>query len=268
MRLVKITDLPAWYEVNPYVLTGYRPPMGFWDTLGTLGQWHNETLNIYTHLLPGIYYLAYLLLSTPECSEDCRYLYYTGYSAAAIMGLTSAMGHVLYSSSPWFNQMAWRLDFIGVIAINSMHLFSDTFIVCRILLNSALLYYGVVSVEIAWVLFVLYRICLGPFQAAQEWGLLLPILTCVPLTISLYTYVKISIEDPSIHAIVQTSLNCTVCILVAGLVFFKGRLPERLYPNYIFDYVSSHVWHHLFCLGAVVTAFQIFPLIENYQKTH
>ena len=46
MRLVKITDLPAWYEVNPYVLTGYREPMDLWETLKTLGQWHNETLNI------------------------------------------------------------------------------------------------------------------------------------------------------------------------------------------------------------------------------
>jgi len=110
----------------------------------------------------------------------------TGYAAATTMGFTSAIGHTLYSSSPWFNQFAWRLDFIGIIAINSMHLFSDTFLICSILLNFSELYYTILSIEIAWILFVVYHIGCGPFKAAQEWGLLVPLLTCVPLTVPLY----------------------------------------------------------------------------------
>jgi adiponectin receptor len=267
MRLITNTELPSWYEVNPYVRGGYRRPMGFLDTLRTLFQWHNETLNIYTHLLPGLYFLACLLVKEPECSGHCKYLYYTGYSAATIMGLTSAMGHTLYSSSPWFNQFAWRLDFIGIIAINSMHLFSDTFLVCSLLLNSIELYYGILCIELAWILFVLYRISWGPFQAAQEWGLLVPFLTCVPLTVPLYTYVQLFVGDSQLHAIVQSSLNCTLCILVAGGLFFKGRFPECLYSHPMFDYMPSHVWHHILCVGAVLAAFQMFPLIEYYQTS-
>jgi hypothetical protein len=148
-----------------------------------------------------------------------------------------------------------------------MHLFSDTFIVFSILLNSSELYYGVLSIEIAWILFVLARISWGPFKAAQEWGLLVPFLTCVPVTVPLYAYIQLFEKDPRIQAIVQASLNCTLCILVAGILFFKGRFPERLYPNRVFDYMSSHVWHHIFCLGAVLVAFQGFPLIEYYQTS-
>jgi len=267
MRLISIKELPAWYPVNPYVREGYRPPMNVVDTLQTLFQWHNETLNIYTHLLPGLYFLACLLFKEPGCSGDCRYLEATGYSAATIMGFTSAIGHTLYSSSPWFNQFAWRIDFIGIIAINSMHLFSDTFLLCSILLQSTELYYTILSIELIWILFVVYRIAWGPLKAAEEWGLLVPILTCVPVTIPLYTYIQLFEKDPRIQAISQPSLNCTLCILVAGLVFFKGRFPERLYPHRIIDYFSSHVWHHLFCLAAVISAFQAFPLIEYYQTS-
>jgi len=270
MRLVKITDLPTWYEVNPYIQTGYRPVMGFWRTLGTLFEWHNETLNIYSHLIPGIYFLAYLLLKEPLCSGDCRYLYYTGYFAATIMGFTSAIGHICYSISPWFNQISWRIDFIGIIAINSMHLFSDTYTVLSVLVGSTQLYYGVLSIELIWILFVLYRIWYGPYHAAQEWGMLVPVLTSVPLTIPLYTYITIFHKDAHMYDIVQASLNCSICIWIAGLLFFKGRFPERCFP-FIFDYISSHVWHHLFCVLAVITAFQVFPALEQfeyYQKIH
>jgi adiponectin receptor len=269
MKLITIKELPAWYEANPYVIEGYRPPMSLLNTFRTLFQWHNETLNIYTHLLPGLYFLACVLFTAPECSGPCQTLWYAGYWAATAMGLNSAIGHTFYSSGPQYNQLAWRFDFIGVIAINSMHLVSDTFIVCSILLNSIELYYAVVSLELVWILFVLYRVCAGPFQVAQEWSFLLPFLTCVPLTIPLYAYVRVYVENPHIHSIVQSSLNCTLCILVAGIVFLKGRLPERLYRyRYrLLDYASSHVWHHLFCVGAVLSAFRIFPLIEYYQST-
>ena len=267
MKLITIKELPTWYEVNPYVKEGYRPPMSLLNTLRTLFQWHNVSLNIFTHLLPGLYFLACLLFGTPECSGPCRTLWYAGYLAATTMGLNSAIGHTLYSISPWYNQFAWRFDLIGVIAINSMHLVSDTFVVCSILLNSIELYYAVVSIEIVWILFVLSRVCGGPYQAAQEWGLLLPLLTCLPLTLPLYAYVRVYVENPHINSIVQSSLYCTLCILAAGIVFFRGRLPERLYRHPVFDYASSHVWHHLFCVGAVLNAFQVFPLIEYYQST-
>jgi len=268
MRLVKITDLPPWYEVNPYVLTGYRPVMTFWPTLRTLFQWHNETLNIYTHLLPGIYYLIQWLLLDPKCSLDCRFVVSYSYFSAAVMGLASGIGHTGYSISPWFNSVAWKVDFTGIVMSNSIHLLMDSYILCIVILDNPDVYRIGLVLQGVFMVTVLHQIWSKPLPVGQTWGMLYPMLTCVPLTLSLYAYTQLYVMDPLILGMTQASLNCSLCIWIAGIFFFKGRLPERLYSHWIFDYMPSHVWHHVFCVLCIVAGFQIFPLIEKYQMPH
>ena len=50
-----ISQLPPWYEPSPFVLTGYRPASRSWSV--SLSSWayvHNESGNIYSHLIPGV----------------------------------------------------------------------------------------------------------------------------------------------------------------------------------------------------------------------
>lgn len=50
-----ISQLPPWYEPSPFILTGYRPASGSWYI--SLSSWacvHNESGNIYSHLIPGV----------------------------------------------------------------------------------------------------------------------------------------------------------------------------------------------------------------------
>ncbi|PGH05990.1 hypothetical protein GX51_02581 [Blastomyces parvus] len=58
-QLLRASQLPSWYAHNAYLLTGYRPITGSVrrciDSLRTL---HNETVNIYSHLLPAALALA------------------------------------------------------------------------------------------------------------------------------------------------------------------------------------------------------------------
>jgi adiponectin receptor len=270
MRLVKITDLPPWYEVNPYIQTGYRPVMGFWRTLGTMFQWHNETLNIYSHLLPGLYYLLQWFLQKPDCSIDCSLSISYGYFSAALMGLCSGIGHTLYSVSPRINQIVWKLDFTGIVALNGSHLLLDSYVLCVVLLNNIVLFRTGVVIQSLCIAAVFYQIWSKPLAVGQTWGMLYPAITCVPATLSLYTWIQLYVTDPLILNMSQASLNCSICIWIAGLLFFKGRFPERCFPL-IFDYIPSHVWHHLFCVLAVVTAFQCFPALqqfEYYQRIH
>ena len=54
-RLLLVGELPVWYEpLSKYVLGGYRPPsLGFCACTATLCDVHNETGNIWTHLIGG-----------------------------------------------------------------------------------------------------------------------------------------------------------------------------------------------------------------------
>jgi predicted membrane channel-forming protein YqfA (hemolysin III family) len=54
-------EVPPWLQFNPFVLSGYRRhTSSARATLATFFQWHNETVNIWTHLAPVFPWL-YLL---------------------------------------------------------------------------------------------------------------------------------------------------------------------------------------------------------------
>ncbi|KAF2802360.1 HlyIII-domain-containing protein [Mytilinidion resinicola] len=59
-RLLNSDQVPSWYAHNDYIHTGYRPvTKSFVLCVESLAYLHNETVNIYSHLVPAV--LAALL---------------------------------------------------------------------------------------------------------------------------------------------------------------------------------------------------------------
>jgi len=50
IQLCSIAEVPSWAQ-RPHILDGYRPNLSFWQCLLSLFSCHNETGNIWTHLL-------------------------------------------------------------------------------------------------------------------------------------------------------------------------------------------------------------------------
>src|SRR4051812_20901269 len=47
-------DLPSWQQDNHYIHSGYRPASNsFKRSFASLGYLHNESVNIYSHLMGG-----------------------------------------------------------------------------------------------------------------------------------------------------------------------------------------------------------------------
>src|ERR1700742_3578432 len=54
-RLLHWDELPLWQRDNHHIHTGYRPASNsFAVSFHSLTYVHNETVNIYTHLLPAL----------------------------------------------------------------------------------------------------------------------------------------------------------------------------------------------------------------------
>ena len=51
---------------NEWIHTGYRAPTGFWGTLFSLFSFHNETINVWSHLIGALYFLASFFLIVYE----------------------------------------------------------------------------------------------------------------------------------------------------------------------------------------------------------
>ncbi|ELT95675.1 hypothetical protein CAPTEDRAFT_222674 [Capitella teleta] len=95
--------LVPWHEVpedsrEKYILTGYRRPNeGQWlSCIGSAFQWHNETINIWTHLLPAFYfiYFALMALRCEHVPNNSLFAFYGYLLAVCSLFLVSSAAHL------------------------------------------------------------------------------------------------------------------------------------------------------------------------------
>lgn len=123
--LLSYDELPAWQKDSPFIIHGYRPESN--SAHACFASWlylHNETINIYTHLLPGIVFLAsevmiyqYFEASYPMATVSDRLIFaFFLLTAVLCLGL-SAMFHTFLSHSPHVSHIWLQLDFVGIIVL-------------------------------------------------------------------------------------------------------------------------------------------------------
>ena len=65
VKVAELCDLPGWMQKDVYITRGYRPEKnsfrGCYDSLWYL---HNQTVNVWSHLLTGIFILLLFLWSS------------------------------------------------------------------------------------------------------------------------------------------------------------------------------------------------------------
>lgn len=124
-RLLHWNDLPHWQRDNHHIHTGYRPASAsFSRSFSSLLYLHNESVNIYTHLLPALFSLpiSYLLYRTlrprysAATSSDvvafaCFFL-----GAALCLGM-SAMYHTTSNHSSGVARFGNKLDYVGIVLL-------------------------------------------------------------------------------------------------------------------------------------------------------
>ena len=59
-RLLKITEVEDYQRSNPYIVTGYRDKLGLLACIKSLLSFHNETVNIWTHLIGFVIFVGLL----------------------------------------------------------------------------------------------------------------------------------------------------------------------------------------------------------------
>ncbi|KAJ5225540.1 hemolysin-III channel protein Izh2 [Penicillium chermesinum] len=122
-QLVSFNEIPEWYSDNEFILHGYRPisnsaPACF----HSWGYLHNETANIYSHLIPGLVFLAgewyllqYLRVEYPRATvADLMVFAFFVLTTTVCYGL-SAMYHTLMNHSVRVNSLWLQVDLIGIV---------------------------------------------------------------------------------------------------------------------------------------------------------
>jgi adiponectin receptor len=123
--LLTIDKIPAWYGDNPYIHAGYRPV--FAAVTPCFQSWlylHNQTANIFTHLIPGV--LALILNGAllwafrhyyPDATFWDRMVFHVYLTACSLCFGTSAAYHTLLCHSHEFADLWVRLDYVSISAL-------------------------------------------------------------------------------------------------------------------------------------------------------
>lgn len=120
--LLSYDELPEWYRDNAHIQHGYRPVSG--STRVSIFSWlfiHNETVNIYTHLIPAVLFLLgewYVLQYLHDHYPGTTLLDYVTFAnflwtAAFCLG-TSTMFHTMINHSCLEHNVWLRRDFLGI----------------------------------------------------------------------------------------------------------------------------------------------------------
>lgn len=116
-------DLPSWQQDNHYIQSGYRPESAsFQKSFASLGYLHNESVNIYSHLLGAIGFstaswVLYSIIkpryesatSSDVLAFGCFFL-----GAALCLGM-SATYHTISNHSPMVAKFGNKLDYVGIV---------------------------------------------------------------------------------------------------------------------------------------------------------
>lgn len=124
-RLVNYEELPDWYRVQecPFVTSKYRPESNSYNAcIQSLAYVHNETMNIYTHLVPALVLACGLPLLQLNISRiyqhapwmDRFMLTLTPMVALGTLTLSSTY-HTLCNHSPLVSASCLLMDFTGIL---------------------------------------------------------------------------------------------------------------------------------------------------------
>lgn len=124
-KILKIDEVPRWYDVNPFILSGYRPQSN--SVLGSLASWtylHNETGNIYSHLIPAVVSIFAQSFMYEHVRRQYPNLTSFDWSMLSLQLLTaticlaaSTMYHTLLNHSPTVSHHWLHCDYVGIITL-------------------------------------------------------------------------------------------------------------------------------------------------------
>ncbi|XP_074471953.1 membrane progestin receptor beta [Sebastes fasciatus] len=268
---VAASQVPALFR-EPYILSGYRPVRQHWRFyLLSLFQRHNESLNVWTHLLAGpvlllrwwanvgtlgytldaaslplslflVSSLTYLFFSVAahllqSHSEHAHYfLFFMDYVGVAVYQYGCSLGHYFYTSEP-----AWRESLVGLLFLPAAAVFG--------------------WLSCAGCCFAMSRYQ-RPYPMRRKICQMVPATLAYVLGVSPVVHRLITVswtQEPSLpfHAL-------QIASLLLSAFFFSCPIPERFFPGRC-DFVGQgHQIFHLFL--SLCTVFQLEALFQDYAR--
>ncbi|KAI9014597.1 hemolysin-III related-domain-containing protein [Phycomyces nitens] len=252
-RLLQFHELPAEWQENEYVHSGYRFYQSSRACLRSIFMIHNETMNIWSHLLGFIFFACLSIYGFhshfPGASFNDRTIFMTFCLSALKCLFCSSIYHTfICHSRHTVKSFTATLDYMGIAFL----------ITASVLVTEYYGFYCKPSIQARYMVFT---------SIVGSIGIFTPFLKCWdtreyrPLRIAVFLSMAISSSVPVFHLFLMNGFGPTwsflklaavsVAMYIFGVFIYVNRFPEKMYPGrFDFAGMTSHaIWHIFVCLG-------------------
>lgn len=265
-------ELPDWQKDNEYIHGGYvRETNNFTQCINSLFYLHNESVNIYSHLIPGISALflvlvdKYIVPRFPTTTfNDYFFLDVFFFGMFTCLTMSSTF-HCLKSHSPPVAKFGNKLDYLGIVVLISTSMVS-------------ILYYGFYDNSLMFYTFSTITLGFGTACAvvsleekfrSREWR---------PYRAAMFVMFGLSALLPIGAGLVRYGAHETWTriqvkwIILEGVFYIFGaflygvRFPEKYGPGKYDIWGHSHQIFHV--LVVVAALCHMTGLLKSYAYVH
>lgn len=274
-HLVRWDMLPDWYKDNRFVLNGYRDvsnsSLACFRSIFSL---HNETINIYTHLVPAIAFMfAQLLVQQaitayfPEATRLDRIVFACNMGAAIVTLILSSLYHTLMNHSQTVSNLWLRIDYVGILTLILGSFFSGIYVgfYCEPMLRT--IYWSmIISLSLITSILVLHPKLQGlKYRSHRTWAFIATALSGfapVGHGLVLYGWNNMWVRSGMPYWFLEGLVYGT------GAFFFVTRIPESVWPGTFDIWCSSHQIFHIMVVSAsIVHIFGVWSAFSwNYHN--
>jgi adiponectin receptor len=272
-KLLHWDELPPWLQDNHYIHHGYRPASSsFLVSFHSLTYLHNETVNIYSHLLPALVALPagirlYQVLtpryqSATQADISAFACFFVG--ATFCLGM-SATYHTISNHSPSVARIGNALDYVGIVGLITGSFIPSVYYGFYCAPSLQLIYWTMICTIGLGCIFV----CLSPKFRTPEWR---------PFRAGMFVSMGLSAIFPVIHGLWlygpkqmtdQIGLHWLLLqgfLYILGATIYAARVPERLLPGRFNIFGSSHQIFHVLVVCAAVS--HLTGLLRAFEYRH
>lgn len=273
IKLLHWDELPHWQRDNQHILSGYRPAS--FSFLKSFQSWtyvHNETVNIYTHLLPcfvtvpASLYLYSSLSSRYETATHADVVALSCYFAGAAFCLgMSATFHTISNHSPLVARIGNAFDYVGIVGLITGSFIPSVYYGFFCSRRLQVIYWTMISV----IGLGCSAVTVIPRFRKPEWR---------PFRAGMFILMGLSAVFPVCHGVLtygylqmrlQIGLDWVLLqgfLYILGAVIYAARVPEKLWPGKFDILGSSHQIFHTLVVFAAIS--HLMGLLNAFDYRH
>jgi len=270
-KLLKYNEAPAYLQQNQYIHTGYRSPQSYIECMRSVFLFHNETLNIWTHLLGFLVFSSLLLwdsLSLPQGTvtwHDVAVILciITCYQACMIL---STVFHTFGAHSEQVYDKCLYLDLCGIAVSLIATYISGIYYAFWCLTWWRNFYLITVFLIVAFAVIFWNKLNEARYERER---------------LIFFTVWAIYGTVPSVHWIILSGglendivrvffPRIVIMYLLSGaaFIFYLTKFPERCMPGKVDIVGSSHQWWHVLIFACLAYWHNTGYTFAEFRLTH